>query len=95
MTALAAAAGAAIALVIWLMRMFAGPTLYDRTLAANGVAIKAAIIVAAAGVVTERAMLIDAALGFILACATMSVAALKFFKTQTFQAPLVRSEDAS
>lgn len=93
MTALAAAIGAGIALLLCVVRVFAGPTLYDRTLAANGVIIKIAIIVAAGGVITGRGAFLDAALAFALACVVLNVAVLKFFKVHTFQAPLARAED--
>ncbi len=52
MTALAAAIGVGIALLLCVVRLFVGPTLYDRTLAANGVIIKIAIIAAAGGVIS-------------------------------------------
>ena len=93
MSALAAAVGVGIALLLCVVRLFAGPTLYDRTLAMNGVVIKLAIVAAAAAVVTARASLADAALAFLLARVVMNVAVLKFFRSRTFQAPLMRAED--
>ncbi|MCX7356586.1 MAG: monovalent cation/H+ antiporter complex subunit F [Alphaproteobacteria bacterium] len=93
MTALAAAIGVGIALLLYVARLFAGPTLYDRTLAMNGVVIKVAIIAAAAAVATGRTALADAALAFLLASVVVNVAVLKFFRSRTFQAPLLRAED--
>lgn len=93
MTALAAAIGVGIALLLCIVRLFAGPTLYDRTLAMNGVIIKVAIIAAAAAVATGRASLADAALAFLLASVVANVAVLKFFRSRTFQAPLMRAEE--
>ncbi|MBL8545601.1 MAG: cation:proton antiporter [Hyphomonadaceae bacterium] len=93
MTAFAAIIGVGVALLLCVARLFAGPTLYDRTLAVNGVVIKLAIIVAAAGVITERAVFVDAGLGLLLASVVVNVAVLKFFRSGTFQAPLARSED--
>lgn len=93
MTALAAAIGVGIALLLCVVRLFAGPTLYDRTLAVNGLIIKAAVIVAAAGVVLARSEFIDVALAFVLACVVVNVAVLKFFRSRTLQAPLARVED--
>jgi multicomponent Na+:H+ antiporter subunit F len=93
MTALAAAIGAGIALLLCAVRLFAGPTLYDRTLAANGMIIKLAIIVAAAGVVMARGAYIDAAIAFVLACVVVNVAVLKFFRSRSLQAPLARAEE--
>lgn len=94
MTALAAIIGVGIALLLCVVRLFAGPTLYDRTLAVNGVITKVAVIVAAAGVIAQRAVFVDAALAFLLASVVVNVAALKFFRSGTFQAPLARAEDA-
>ncbi|MEQ1817326.1 MAG: monovalent cation/H+ antiporter complex subunit F [Terricaulis sp.] len=93
MTALAAAIGVGIALLLCVVRLFAGPTLYDRTLAMNGIVIKVAIIAAAAAVATGRASLADAALAFLLASVVANVAVLKFFRSRTFQAPLMRAEE--
>lgn len=93
MTALAAALGVSIALLLCVVRLFAGPTLYDRTLAMNGIVIKVAIIAAAAAVATGRASLADAALAFLLASVVANVAVLKFFRSRTFQAPLMRGEE--
>ena len=93
MTALAAAIGAGIALLLCAVRLFAGPTLYDRTLAANGMIIKLAIIVAAAGVVAARGEYIDSAIAFVLECVVVYVAVLKFFRSRSLQAPLARAED--
>lgn len=93
MTALAAAIGVGIALLLCVVRLFAGPTLYDRTLAVNGVIIKVAIIVAAGGVVAGRGEFVDVALGFVLAAVVVNVAVLKFFRSRTMQAPLARVEE--
>ncbi len=93
MTALAAAAGAVLALAICLVRLFAGPTLYDRALAVNGVIAKLALICAAGAVVMERAVFVDVAIALVLSAFVLNVAVLKFFRTQSFQAPLVRAED--
>lgn len=93
MTAIAAAAGAGIALLLCLIRLFAGPTLYDRTLAVNGVVIKLAVIAGAAAVLAARAVWVDVALAFVFGLLVLNVAVLKIFRARTFQAPLVRAED--
>jgi multicomponent Na+:H+ antiporter subunit F len=93
MTVIAAAAGAGIALLLCLIRLFAGPTLYDRTLALNGIVIKLAVIASAAAVIAARAAWVDAALAFVLGLLVVNVAVLKFFRARTFQAPLARAED--
>ncbi len=93
MTALAAIIGVGLSLLLCVVRLFAGPTLYDRTLAVNGVVMKIAIIVAAAGVLAESAVFVDAALGFLLSSVVVNVAVLKFFRSGAFQTPLARAED--
>lgn len=95
MIALAAAAGACVALVLSLVRLFAGPTLYDRTLAANAIIVKAALICAAGAVLANHAQWLDAAFAFVFAAIVVNVAVLKVFRARTFQAPLAReAEDA-
>lgn len=93
MIALMAAAGAGIALLLCLVRLFAGPTLYDRVLAANGVAMKLVLVVAAAAVLAAKAAWIDLAIAFALGALVVNVAVLKFFQAGTFQPPLARVED--
>ncbi|MBX3430727.1 MAG: cation:proton antiporter [Hyphomonadaceae bacterium] len=93
MTALAAAVGVGLALLLCVMRLFSGPTLYDRTLAMNGVVTKIAVIAAAVAVATGRASLVDAAFAFLFASVIANVAALKFFRSRSFQPPLMRAEE--
>lgn len=90
MIALAAASGVAVALALTLLRLFVGPTLYDRTLAVNAIVIKAALICAAAAVAMGRSEWIDVSIAFVLAAVVASAAVLKFFRARTFQAPLAR-----
>jgi multicomponent Na+:H+ antiporter subunit F len=91
MIALAAAAGAAIALALSLVRLFAGPTLYDRALAVSAAVVKAALICAAAAVIAGRSEWIDAAIALVLALFVVSAAVAKVFRARTFQAPLARA----
>lgn len=90
MIGLAAAIGAALVLGLCLLRLFAGPTLYDRMLAANSVVSKAALICSALAVVAGRADWIDVALALVLATFVVNAAILKFFRARTFQAPFAR-----
>ena len=91
MIAMAAAIGVLLALLLSLLRMFAGPTLYDRALAANAVAVKAALICAALAVATRNEAGIDAAFALAFGVFVTSAAVLKFFRARSFQAPLARS----
>lgn len=93
MIALIVAGVVAALLALTLVRLFAGPTLYDRALAVNAVIFKAALICAALSVVLERAEAVDAAFVLVLGALVLNTAALKFFRVRTFQAPLARAED--
>jgi len=88
--ALAAAATVLIALALTLLRLFAGPTLYDRVLAANSTALKAALICAALATAAARAEWIDAALALVFGVFVLNVAIVKFFRARSFQPPLDR-----
>lgn len=90
MIVLAASLGALMAMALSAPRLFIGPTLQDRTLAANAIVGKAALICAAASVMAQRAEWIDAAFALLLACYVANVAILKFFRLGSFQAPLTR-----
>jgi multicomponent Na+:H+ antiporter subunit F len=88
--ALGAGAGVLVTLALTLVRLFAGPTFYDRTLAANSIAAKAALICAALAVIAERAEWIDVAFAFVFSAFVLNVAVLKFFRARSFQPPLDR-----
>jgi multicomponent Na+:H+ antiporter subunit F len=95
MIAIAAALGASVALALAMVRLFAGPTLYDRMLATNAAVSKAVLVVAALAAAFGRAEWVDVALALVLALFVANVASLKFFRARTFQAPLARArEDA-
>ena len=88
--ALAAAAGVLVALALTLVRLFAGPTLYDRTLAANAAASKVALLCVALATAAGRAEWIDAAFALVLGVFVANVAIVKFFRARSFQPPLDR-----
>lgn len=91
MIALIGAAGVALVLALTMVRLHAGPTLYDRALAANSVIIKGALICAALAAAVGRADFVDAAFALALGGFVLNAAILKFFRAGTFQAPLVRA----
>ncbi len=93
MIALAAAAGAAIALSLALVRLFAGPTLYDRALAANVIVVNTALICAAAAVAARRSEGVDVALALMFGALVVNIAVLKVFRARTFQAPLAQARE--
>ncbi len=90
MIALAVLLGVSIALALTLARLFAGPTLYDRLLAANAAVLKLSLVFAALAVAAGRSDWLDASLAAVLCALVLNAAAVKFFRTRTFQAPLVR-----
>lgn len=94
MIALGAAAGAGVALLLALLRLFAGPTLHDRALAVYGVMQRAALACAALAVAAGRTDWLDAALALLFAAFVLNAAMLKAARARTFQAPLARSEEA-
>lgn len=93
MIALAAAIGVALTLALCLIRLFGGPTLYDRTLAANAILAKAGLVCAAVGVMAGQSAWIDAAFALVLCGFVLNIAILKFFRVRTFQAPLARARE--
>ena len=88
-----AAAAAMAALALALLRLFAGPTLYDRNLAANAITMYAALICACGAVAAGRTDGVDVALALLLGSFVVNVAVLKFFRTRTFQAPLAQAQE--
>lgn len=91
MIALIVAACVMAALGLSLVRLFVGPTLYDRALSAIGAAIQLALLCAALSVATHRWELIDASFALMLAAFVTAVAILKFFRTRNFQAAMASS----
>ncbi|GIK49786.1 MAG: hypothetical protein KJZ75_14695 [Hyphomonadaceae bacterium] len=95
MIALALGAGAAALLLLALLRLLTGPTLHDRALAAKSIVLRAALICAAIAVAAGESVWIDAAFALVFGALVVMTAALKIFRTNTFQAPLARPlEDA-
>ena len=93
MIALGVATGAAIAIALSLLRLFAGPTLYDRALAVNLLAVSAALVCAAGAAATRRTDSLDAALAIMFAVLVINVALLKVFRARTLQAPLAQARE--
>ena len=95
MIALIGAGGVALMLTLSLVRLHAGPTLYDRALTASSIVTKGALICAALAASAGRVEFVDAALALALGGFVLNAAVLKVFRVGTFQAPMARSrEDA-
>ena len=92
MIAIVAAIGVAAMLALSLVRLFAGPTLYDRALIAISIVVKGALLCAAVSVALGRSEGVDVALVLMLATFALGAATLKFFRARTFQAPMAREE---
>jgi multicomponent Na+:H+ antiporter subunit F len=95
MIALAIAIAAALLLALTLVRVFAGPSLYDRAAAATSVVLKAALVCAAIAAMSGEVEAVDAAFVMVFAAFVLNAAVLKFFRARTFQAPLARAEERS
>ena len=92
MIALVAAAGALLLLLLAAVRLFIGPTLYDRALAVKTLLVRLALVCAAIAVAAGASMWIDVALAILFGALVLLTAAAKVFRARTFQPPLAREE---
>ena len=76
----AAAAAILITMLLALVRLFAGPTLYDRVLAVNSFGTKTVLLIGVMGFLTERPEFLDIALLYALINFISTIAILKFFR---------------
>jgi len=88
MVAVVASIGVCVGLIASLVRLFIGPTLYDRALAARLIIGQSALLCVAATFAAPATVGVEVALGLLLAGSVLLVAVLKFFQTRTFQTPL-------
>ncbi len=93
MIAIAAFVGVGAALALTLVRLFIGPTLHDRALAAQGGLIKVAVLCAAIAVMTGSAQGVEVAFALVLAAFVPTAAILKFFRARSFQAVMAPTRD--
>ena len=93
MTLLAAAALALfVSIVLLLIRLFIGPTLYDRVLAVNSVGTKIVVLLALVGFLMGRPDFLDIALLYALINFVTTIAIMKFFRYRSFQVSLIKPE---
>ncbi|MEL6362176.1 MAG: monovalent cation/H+ antiporter complex subunit F [Pseudomonadota bacterium] len=78
-----AAAAVIIAMLLALVRAFAGPTLYDRVLAGNSFGTKTVILIGVMGYLTGRPDFLDIAVLYALINFATIIAILKFFRYRT------------
>ena len=76
----AAALGLVVAMVLALVRAYAGPTLYDRILAVNAFGTKTVLMIAVLGFLMGRPDFLDIALVYALINFIGTIAVLKFFR---------------
>jgi len=89
-------AGAMLAIAaLGLLRVFVGPTLYDRLAGAHGVAIMAALVCASLAVAFGDEAGLDVALALVLAGYVGAAASLKFFRFRSFQPPIAMQSAGS
>ncbi|MEM8987565.1 MAG: monovalent cation/H+ antiporter complex subunit F [Pseudomonadota bacterium] len=75
-----AAAAMVAAMVLTLARLFAGPTLYDRVLAANAFGTKTVLLLGVMGYVMGRPDFLDISILYALINFVGTIAILKFFR---------------
>lgn len=75
-----ATAALLVAMALTLIRAFAGPTLFDRVLAANSFGTKTVLLIGVLGFLTNRPEFLDIALLYALVNFIGTIAVLKFFR---------------
>ena len=74
------------------VRLFIGPTLYDRALAAHVIVLLAALAGAAAAVGFHQPAAIDVAIALVVGDLVLAAAILKYFRFRSFQPPMARAQ---
>ena len=69
-----------VTMLLTLIRLFAGPSLYDRALAVNSFGTKTVLLIGVMGFLTERPDFLDIALAYALINFIGTIAILKFFR---------------
>jgi multicomponent Na+:H+ antiporter subunit F len=87
---LAAAIGLLVAMVLMIVRAIAGPTAYDRILAANSFGAKTVLLIAVIGFLFGRPAFLDIAISYALINFVATIALMKFFRYRSLEAPLIQ-----
>ena len=90
MLLLAGAAGLLIAMALMIVRAIAGPSHYDRILAANSFGTKTVLLIAVVGFLFGRPQFLDIAIVYALINFVTTIALMKFFRYRSLQAPLTK-----
>ena len=83
-----------IAMALVLVRLFGGPTLYDRVLAVNSFGTHTVLLIGLIGFLTERPDFLDIALLYALINFVGTIAILKFFRYRAIGDKLPVIEEA-
>jgi multicomponent Na+:H+ antiporter subunit F len=89
------ALGLAVAMALVLVRLFAGPTLYDRVLAVNSFGTKTVLFLGVFAFLVDRPDAIDIALVYALINFVATIAILKFFRYRAFSLALAEDPRTS
>ena len=84
------ALGLTVAMAIMLARLFAGPTLYDRVLAANSFGTKTVLFLLVFAAIVDRQDAIDIALLYALINFVATIAIPKFFRYRSLEISLAQ-----
>ena len=84
------ALGLTVAMAIMLARLFAGPTPYDRVLAANSFGTKTVLFLLVFAAIVDRQDAIDIALLYALINFVATIAILKFFRYRSLEISLAQ-----
>ncbi|MEE2567364.1 monovalent cation/H+ antiporter complex subunit F [Hyphobacterium marinum] len=87
---LAAALCMSVAMALMLARLFAGPSLYDRVLAANSFGTKTVLLLLIFSLLTGRPDGVDIALLYALINFIATIAILKFFRYRSLEIALAQ-----
>lgn len=83
-----AAVAVLIAMLLALVRAFAGPSLYDRILAGNSFGTKTVVLIGVMGFLMGRPDFLDIAVLYALLNFASTIAILKFFRYRTLSIPM-------
>lgn len=83
-----AAAGLLVAMSLMIIRAIAGPSHYDRILAANSFGAKTVMLIAVIGFVFGRPDFLDIAIAYALINFVTTIALMKFFRYRSLSATL-------
>ncbi|MBI1262447.1 MAG: pH regulation protein F [Rhizobiales bacterium] len=82
-----------VTMLLVIIRLFAGPTLYDRVLATNSFGTLTVLLIGLLGFLTERPEFLDIAMLYALINFVSTIAILKFFRYRDISRGLVQAPE--